>query len=108
MPDPYDAEVNSLGELLTTANQPLRVPLYQRSYSWRPSEYKEFWSDVLDFASDATPQRREDQYFLGSVVVVDKAAELELLDGQQRLATTTILLAAIRNFLATQQAHEED
>jgi uncharacterized protein with ParB-like and HNH nuclease domain len=99
MPDPYRADVQTVGDILSLATQPLRVPLYQRPYSWRPSEVREFWLDVTDFGEDITPGSRDDQYFLGSIVVVDQADKLEILDGQQRLATATIVLAAIRNAL---------
>jgi len=99
MPDPYKADVSTLGELLTRQNQPLRVPLYQRPYTWRTSEVRDYWTDLFEFSAGAAPGKREDQYFLGSIVVVDRDDYLELLDGQQRMATTTILLATIRAYL---------
>jgi uncharacterized protein with ParB-like and HNH nuclease domain len=102
MPKPYDADTRTVAELLSTPNHHLQVPLYQRSYSWRTNEVKEFWDDVTDFAKDARPKKTEDQYFLGSIVLVERANHLELLDGQQRLATATILLAVIRNLLAAE------
>jgi hypothetical protein len=99
MPRPYEATTKTIGELLGLEHRHLVVPLYQRSYSWKGAEVSEFWNDLVDFAKDARPQKVEDQYFLGSVVLVERDAEFEILDGQQRLATTTILLAVIRDLL---------
>jgi len=46
--------------------------------------------------------RGEDEYFLGSIVIKQSSdgSAPEIVDGQQRLATSTILLAAIRDFFA--------
>ena len=73
----------------------LVVPAYQRSYAWEEKHVQ----DLLRDLSDAI-EKDESEYFLGSVVAMRKDERLvEIVDGQQRLATTTILLAAIRDFL---------
>jgi hypothetical protein len=74
----------------------LRVPPNQREYAWTEDEV----SQLLQDFSHAINQ--EGQYFLGTVVTITTAdGALEVVDGQQRLATTAILLAAIRNYLKT-------
>jgi len=72
----------------------LEVPIYQRSYSWGPQQLNDFWTDLSGAMS-----ARQSQYFLGNIVLSEEGAESGhvIIDGQQRLATTMILLAAIRN-----------
>lgn len=82
-----------IGSCLTQGS--LRVPLYQRSYSWEIKQVNDLFNDI----KESIQSNRED-YFLGSVVIArDQNAIDELVDGQQRIATTTILLVAIRDFL---------
>ncbi|GIH97774.1 DUF262 domain-containing protein [Planobispora siamensis] len=84
-----------IAELLETRE--LSVPTYQRSYSWRAEEQvQDFWSDL----SNAFKEHGE--YFLGAVVLttdVGGSDRRKVVDGQQRLATTSLLLAAIRDEL---------
>jgi len=71
----------------------LEVPLHQRSFEWT-EQVEEFLEDV----GGAFSSNRED-YFLGSLVVIS-APEPErpkVLDGQQRLAVVSLLLAEIAN-----------
>lgn len=78
-----------------------RIPDYQRAYVWGKDEISELIDDV-SYASAHTP---EGQYFLGSMVLrkatrtIDGVSfeEYELLDGQQRLTTLTLMLACIRD-----------
>lgn len=91
--------VDTLAQLLATSTDSgnsLRVPEYQRSYAWKKRQYEQFWNDLLEFADDDS--RSGSMYFLGIVVFV-KSDEREILDGQQRLSTATILLTSIARFL---------
>jgi Protein of unknown function DUF262/Protein of unknown function (DUF1524) len=73
----------------------LSVPLHQREYSWTGKEVIALFRDIGKAISDTQPI-----YFLGSIVTIPKEdPTLEVVDGQQRLATTAILLAAIRDYL---------
>ena len=87
---------NQLGLASILKQHKLEVPPNQRDYSWTE---KEVTTLLRDFArsigdDDAT-------YFVGTIVAIRKGADvLEVVDGQQRLATTAILLAEIRNYLA--------
>ena len=70
------------------------IPSYQRPYSWTEDEAGELFDDLYDFYM---AEDKEEQFFLGSIVLVkeeDKPLS-EVIDGQQRLTTLTILLAAI-------------
>jgi hypothetical protein len=90
-----------VGELLAFTSPALKVPTWQRSYSWRAEETATFWDDLIRF-SERYPGKNISgkEYFLGSVVLVERADHLEILDGQQRLATATILLSALRDTAA--------
>jgi len=85
------AELDGIGHALFDNN--LVVPKYQRSYAWEEKNVLDLFQDL----SNAI-QKQEKEYFLGSVVVIQSnTGPLEVVDGQQRLATTSILLAAIRD-----------
>lgn len=81
------------------------VPDWQRSYAWGSKEVEAFWLDLLSF-DQAYPDKNVDkeEYFLGSAVLVTGGAENLLLDGQQRLATATILLSVLRDARRTYMA----
>lgn len=73
----------------------LAVPANQREYAWETKEVTTLYTDFARSISDG-----ERNYFLGTIVTIPRVGGfLEVVDGQQRLATTTILLAAIRDYL---------
>ena len=73
----------------------LVVPPYQRDYSWKPSRVRKLFAD---FENAMT--QRQDAYFVG-IVMLTPGDPPCVIDGQQRLATTTIFLSAVRDaFLA--------
>lgn len=72
----------------------LSVPPFQRSYAWGQQNVHELFIDVAD-----AMRRGDPEYFIGSIVVARTGGDRpEVVDGQQRLATTTILFAAIRDW----------
>lgn len=68
------------------------IPSYQRPYAWGETQVSELLDDLLEFAEDDS----DEGYFLGSIVLIktDDTPDAEVIDGQQRLTTLTILLAA--------------
>jgi hypothetical protein len=74
------------------------VPRFQRPYSWDASNVEDFWDDVIESGAD---------YFIGSMVIYTDGSASGLVDGQQRLTTITMILAAIRNQLLKLGADEE-
>src|SRR5665647_2766230 len=89
------SEERSIGSILAD-KRPLRVPAYQRSFSWTKTQIDDLWEDIQSILYDG-----QEQYFLGSMVFIQKADNsLEVVDGQQRLATLSLLLAAIRDGFA--------
>lgn len=94
----YDADRQTIGSLLATTSPRIEVPEWQRSYSWDTTQVETFWNDLLTF-SDRYPANtiQGQEYFLGSIVLVTRPDAVELLDGQQRIATATILLSVLRD-----------
>ena len=80
----------------------LVVPLNQREYSWEERHVQELFQDLADAISSG-----KQAYFLGALVLtIGDEGTLEIADGQQRLATTTILIAAIRDHFYHRKDHE--
>ncbi len=83
------------------------VPLFQRPYSWAEKQWKTLWEDVCEQAD----HEDERPHFFGSIVtapaksVPQGVGKYLLIDGQQRLTTTQILLAALRD-VAGVSGHE--
>src|SRR5437879_5511298 len=74
----------------------LKVPANQREYSWTDKEVGRLFMDLTRAIAD----EESEEYFLGTIVTIPRSHDvLEVVDGQQRLATTAILLAEIRNYL---------
>ena len=69
----------------------LRVPIFQRSYAWEKSNIQ----DLLEDIRNSYPE----DYFIGTIVVTNKDDYLEIVDGQQRLATISIIFATVRDLL---------
>lgn len=69
------------------------IPSYQRPYAWTEVQAGELFSDLVDFFT----KEKDDTYFLGSIVLIKEEGKppAEVIDGQQRLTTLTILLAAL-------------
>lgn len=78
------------------------IPIYQRTYSWTEKECLQLWNDIVNAGSnDAIPL-----HFIGSIVyiqeglpLITRQEPLLVIDGQQRLATVMILLAALAEAL---------
>ncbi len=77
-----------------------RIPLYQRPYAWQRDQAEELLDDLLGFVGNE-PVDQLNPYFLGNVVVIkeDHKADADVVDGQQRLTTLTIMLSAIRSLM---------
>ncbi len=75
------------------------IPSFQRPYAWTEEEAGDLFDDLYDFYVN---EAEDEQYFLGSIVLVkeDDKPHSEVIDGQQRLTTLTILLAALTSKLS--------
>lgn len=74
------------------------IPIYQRNYSWTEAQCRQLWIDLMRAGRDD----RVNAHFIGSIVYVERALgavtsqeALLVIDGQQRLTTSTLLIAAL-------------
>ena len=96
----YSPQKQTIGQLLSFTTPLIVVPDWQRNYSWTKKEFEVFWHDLIAFEGEFPGDSViEHEYFLGSIVLVRKDGYFELLDGQQRLSTATILLSVARDYL---------
>ncbi len=79
------------------------IPIYQRTYSWTEKECRQLWDDVVRCGSSD----KIAVHFVGSIVYVESGlsqvthqAPLLVIDGQQRLTTVSLLLAALARAVA--------
>ncbi len=92
----------AVGMLFSSREFVFQIPPYQRPYAWGESEAGALFDDVeAALGSAGGKLDPAPPYFFGSIVVIkdDGAAVAEVVDGQQRLTTLTLLLAALRSEL---------
>lgn len=87
------------------------IPIYQRTYSWTERECRQLWDDILRAGRSASIKA----HFVGSVVYIQDGLyqvstnlPLLVIDGQQRLTTITILIAALARALAARPDGEQE
>ena len=82
---------------LFSINKKYVVPRFQREFSWGEDEVTELWRDLVSNILTKDGKLENQEYFIGSLVLVgeDKSTEFKIVDGQQRLTTITILLSAL-------------
>lgn len=81
------------------------IPIYQRNYSWTAAQCRQLWSDLMRAGRDEKIQA----HFIGSIVYVERGLSsvtsqeaLLVIDGQQRLTTSTLLIAALAKHFESQ------
>lgn len=96
----FDARSENFRGVLTAARF-YKIPRFQRDFSWDESNYHEFLFDLVSQIKTENNEYVATQYFFGNMLFLgEKEGEsVEVVDGQQRLTTATILLAALRNTL---------
>ena len=74
-----------------------RIPIYQRNYAWGLGETAQLIQDIADYAKDSP----SNNYYIGNLIVFprqkDNSRYFEIIDGQQRTTTITILLCALKH-----------
>ena len=89
----------TIKELLSSKKQ-FCIPRFQREYSWEKKNYQEFLDDMINCLKIDKGEIFPTQYFLGTMLFIgnydDKNENLiQVVDGQQRLTTITILFSAL-------------
>lgn len=92
---------------LFSFNERIIVPPYQRRFSWEEEHFEDLWND-LDALDDG------EKHFFGTIVfmsnsyIAQETNEIDVVDGQQRITTVSILLCAIRDFLKEEHRDETE
>jgi hypothetical protein len=110
-----DTDYGSFKDLISVAKV-YTVPLYQRRYSWKPkNQVAELWSDVVRlYRERSSAGKVESTHFIGSVVVGETEnralgpGACNIIDGQQRITTLSLLLAAIRDTIVDDEAAKSE
>lgn len=76
---------------LFTESVEIRIPPYQRAYSWEDKQCAQFLDDLLG--------QNGKQYYLGQLLFEKEADTLYVIDGQQRITTTVIFISALVKIL---------
>ena len=86
------------------------IPIYQRTYSWTERECRQLWDDIIRTGRND----KLSAHFIGSIVYIEKGlyqittqSPLLVIDGQQRLTTVTLLIAALAKALGDQEPLED-
>ncbi|HEX8168524.1 MAG TPA: DUF262 domain-containing HNH endonuclease family protein [Beijerinckiaceae bacterium] len=80
------------------------VPIYQRQYSWRDERLSPFWDDVVAKAEEALQGKPKFSHYMGALILapggdgftIGATPRVQVVDGQQRLTTFQLFLAALR------------
>ncbi|MEH6621156.1 MAG: DUF262 domain-containing protein [Dietzia maris] len=108
------AETVRIGDFLSSKQ--FKIPVYQRDYSWGDEELAKLWEDVCRVRKLTFPGGKlvsnPEPHFLGAIVTQDGKGDNppEVIDGQQRLATLSILISVLYEFasnLSDQDRSEE-
>lgn len=93
---PIVSNVQSLYALLSHRNELFEIPAYQRRYSWKAQQVHSFYNDI-NLLSDNNED--DDSHLFGMIILhtQDGGNKIEVVDGQQRLTTLTLLLKSIEN-----------
>ena len=83
----------------------LTVPIYQRKYSWEAKHWAQLFEDINKVGNSS-----KKTHFMGSLVYktyVESLTTIVIIDGQQRVTTLSLLIAALANFLLEHPEHNE-
>jgi uncharacterized protein with ParB-like and HNH nuclease domain len=87
-----DTRTNSFGDLIGNGKR-YRVPPFQRDYSWNEENWEDLWQDILVLHSNP-----DSSHYMGAIVLQSSDTsdkEFTIIDGQQRLATLSIIAIAV-------------
>jgi hypothetical protein len=103
-PREIDGKGRTVRDLL--AGRKYSIDYYQREYKWQTKHVSELIDDLADKFLDSyeagherAAVERYGHYFVGSIIVSDKAGRKFIIDGQQRLTTITLLLIYLQHRL---------
>jgi hypothetical protein len=102
MPLSFETKTLTVGELFSGSNV-FRMPIFQRPYSWDEQTALELYDDIYQ-ASE-----RSSGYFLGPLIVARSGGNkpFDVVDGQQRLVTLSVIFAILRDLASASDLQQE-
>lgn len=105
----FTVKEQSLVSLFCQGKKRFVIPYNQRPWSWKDSNITELWNDItkttnsffhassIDDTWDERDEPIADAHFIGAFVFEEKDNDFSVVDGQQRLTSLTMIVAALRN-----------
>lgn len=87
-------------KLLFQSSESIRIPAYQRAYSWENKQCSQFLEDLLE--------QKGKRYYLGQFLFEKDSSTLFIIDGQQRLTTTILFLSVIAKIKTSKGQETEE
>jgi len=79
----------------------LEIPEYQRGYAWEEQQWEDLWIELEPVFAETISRNDLTEVFFGSVFTADvDAGTAEIIDGQQRITTVSLVLKIIQELLA--------
>lgn len=106
-------EITSLKieDIFNSVNGQYKIPIYQRNYAWKELQIRQLIQDIYDYAEDneENNENKKKKYYIGTLVVrPDKGNTFEVIDGQQRLTTLSMLVAYLNNLQESKRTELEN
>ena len=91
-------------EVVLNESRRFMVPIYQRKYQWGDARLEPFWEDISTKAAEILDHENKFQHYMGALILspvdqgslIARTPVVQIVDGQQRLTTFQIFLAALR------------
>ena len=83
----FKPDLMTVRELLSNSYNVYTIPEYQRPFKWTREQIEKLIQDVKESMDTG-------EYFIGSIILIKKPEGFDVIDGQQRLTTLTLILSA--------------
>ena len=100
----------SVKDIFNSENGKYKIPIYQRNYAWKEPQIRQLIQDIYDYYLKDNRENENEikKYYIGTLVVrSDKGNTFEVIDGQQRLTTLSMLVAYLNNIVKTPNNTQE-
>lgn len=97
-----EAKEYKVQEILTE-NKKYIIPAYQRPYSWNADNAEQLIDDIYQ-----SYRSEENEYFIGSMICINKGNNtFEVVDGQQRLTTLSLIVSELKKIIVNQGVKDD-
>lgn len=83
-------------------NDSLKIPSFQRDYSWEKPQIIDLWEDLTNLIEDIDDGYKNEHFF-GQIITYDEDGVTQIIDGQQRITTTFLFLGALKDVIRNEK-----